>query len=133
MRASQFDLGWGRPSNQARDRQSIPGRPTYLYALSWRGLKLNRLWSTASLLDLAVRKSLARSPFLQKLKRVARPASESTGEPLERECFERPEFAPVIRKRLNFLLDHALIPQTTAKLSGSPSFVLERGEPHSNA
>jgi len=70
MRATQFDLGWGdRQYKRVICNHSRLDGPLYLYALSWRGLKLNLLRSTASFLDLVARKLLARSSFLQELKK----------------------------------------------------------------
>ena len=71
MRATQFDLGWGdRQYKRMICNQSRLDGPLYLYALSWRGLKLNLLRSTTSLLDRVARELLARSSFLQRLKKT---------------------------------------------------------------
>jgi hypothetical protein len=81
MRATQFDLGWGdRQYKRVICNHSRLDGPLYLYARSWCGLKLNLLRSTVSLLDLVARRLLARSPFLQKLKKtwLGRP-SETKG------------------------------------------------------
>lgn len=71
MRAAQFDLGWGdRQYKRVICNHSRLDGPLYLYAPSWRGLKLNLLRSTACLLDLVARKLLARSSFVQELKKT---------------------------------------------------------------
>jgi CelD/BcsL family acetyltransferase involved in cellulose biosynthesis len=69
-RATQVDLGWGdRQYKRVICNRSRQDGPLYLYAPSWAGLKLNFLRSTASLLDRAARRLLAKSSVLQKLKR----------------------------------------------------------------
>jgi CelD/BcsL family acetyltransferase involved in cellulose biosynthesis len=70
-RATQVDLGWGdRQYKRVICNRSRQDGPMYLYAFSWRGLKLNFLRSATSCLDLAARSLLARSSFLQKVKRA---------------------------------------------------------------
>ena len=68
-RAGRVDLGWGdRRYKRMICNQSQQDGPLYLYAASWRGLRLNFLRSVTSFLDFAGRRLLEKSPFLQKLK-----------------------------------------------------------------
>lgn len=70
MRATHFDLGWGdRQYKRAICNHSRLDGPVYLYAPSWRGLKLNVLRSSVSFLDGMARKLLARSALLKKLRK----------------------------------------------------------------
>ena len=69
-RATQVDLGWGdRQYKRIICNRSRQDGPIYLYALSCRGLTLNFVRSATSFVDFAARKLLAKSSFLQKLKR----------------------------------------------------------------
>ncbi len=71
MRATEFDLGWGdRQYKRIVCNHSRQDGPLYLYALSWPGLRLNLLRSTTCLLDRTAKKLLARSGFLQKIKKA---------------------------------------------------------------
>jgi GNAT acetyltransferase-like protein len=89
-RASQIDLGWGdREFKRVLCNQSKQDGPVYLYAMTWAGFGLNLIRSSTSLLDLAARRMVNKSPFLQRLKkalqnRVRRSRVNSLG----RECLE---------------------------------------------
>jgi len=70
-RASRFDLGWGdRQYKRVLCNHSRQDGPMYLYSRSLRGLRLNFLRSTTSLLDLAARRALAKSSFLSRAKKL---------------------------------------------------------------
>ncbi len=70
-RSSRFDLGWGdREFKRIICNQSRLDGSQYLYSFSWAGMKLNVLRSTTSLIDLLARKLLARSNFLEGLKKA---------------------------------------------------------------
>jgi hypothetical protein len=70
-RATRIDFGWGdRRYKRVICNQSRQDGPMYLYSRSWAGLKLNCLQSATSFVDLSARKLLARSTFLQKMKRL---------------------------------------------------------------
>jgi len=68
--ARRVDLGWGdRRYKRAICNQSKLDGPLYIYALSWKGLRLNLLRSTACFLDRAAKQVLANSSLLQKMKK----------------------------------------------------------------
>jgi len=70
-RATRIDFGWGdRRYKRAFCNQSRQDGPTYVYARSWTGLKLNFVRSATSFVDHTARKLLAQSASLQKLKRL---------------------------------------------------------------
>ena len=69
-RATQLDLGWGdRQYKRAFCNQMWKDGPVYLYAFSFKGLKLNLLRSGTSLIDLWARKLLLKSALLQKFRK----------------------------------------------------------------
>ncbi len=70
-RATEIDLGWGdRQYKRTICNQSWKDGPLYLYAPSFKGIRLNCLRTTASLLDMWARKLVLRSKLLQRLKKA---------------------------------------------------------------
>jgi len=70
-RATEIDLGWGdRQYKRTICNQSRKDGPLYLYAPSFKGMRLNCLRTSTSLIDMCARKLLLRSKLLQKLKKV---------------------------------------------------------------
>jgi hypothetical protein len=86
MRATEIDLGWGdRQYKRIVCNHSRQDGPVYLYAPSWSGLWLNLLRSTTCLLDHSAKRLLAKSGFLQKLKKEWQENRRSSG--LKRNSF----------------------------------------------
>jgi hypothetical protein len=72
-RATEIDLGWGdRQYKRTICNQSWKDGPLYLYAPSFKGVRLNCLRTSTSLIDMWARKLLLRSKLLQKLKKPGR-------------------------------------------------------------
>jgi hypothetical protein len=71
QRTTQVDLGWGdRQYKRMLCNRSRQDGALYAYAFSWRGLRLNFIRSLVSFLDVTARESLAKSPWLQNLKKT---------------------------------------------------------------
>jgi len=69
-RATQFDLGWGdRHYKRAVCNQSRQDSPKYLYAPTLTGIRLNFLRSLTSIVDAGFRTLVAKSSFLQEMKK----------------------------------------------------------------
>ncbi|MGB9363988.1 MAG: GNAT family N-acetyltransferase [Candidatus Sulfotelmatobacter sp.] len=70
-RATEIDLGWGdRQYKRTICNQSWKDGPLYLYAPSFKGIRLNCLRTTTSLIDMWARNLLLRSKLLQRLKKA---------------------------------------------------------------